>query len=150
MTRWGRKAATCLAAVIAAAGLTVVSPAGAAYAGTKCSDTFGCSMVQNGETGANITARHNWTCSWGSTGSSSTGCTSGAAYTVPQYTTTPAGQDWDVLQVDAGWCYKVRFVNWWGKDWTETYDRRGNTALYVKIEDGSVGIVLGQSNTRCP
>jgi hypothetical protein len=137
------------AVALAAATLTMVNPGGA-QAGTSCSAVFGCSRSHN-TSGVYATAFHNWTCSTGSTGTASTGCAGGDTYGLSNGAYTPSGQDWDVIRVDAGWCYKIHFVNWYTKYWDVTYDRRGySTPVYVKIEDGSLATVVGQGSGSCP
>ncbi len=138
------------ALVLAVAAFAAVVPASGAHASTSCSAIFGCSQSANGSD-LSATAWHDWTCSWGSTGSSSTGCKGGSSYYLAPGTLTPDGQDWDVVQVDAGWCYKINFINWYGKDWDVTYNRIGQSSpLYVKVEDGSLAIILDQSASSCP
>lgn len=143
--RFGRIVAT----VVAVVALTVVVPTGAAQAGTTCSAWSGCSHVENADA-LTITARRNWTCSTGTTGTASTTCVSGASLTLYSGGQTPTNEDWDVVQVDGGWCYKIRFINWYGKDWTVRYDRRGTSNTYVKVENGSRAIVQDQSTSSCP
>lgn len=56
-----------------------------------------------------------------------------------------------VVRVDAGWCYKIKFINWWGKVWTVTYNRIGlSSPTYVKVEDASYAEVQAQSASSCP
>jgi hypothetical protein len=148
MRRAGRAERLALVGVIAASA--AVLPASGAHAGTSCSAIFGCSQSMN-LTSLPATAWHDWTCSSGSTGTASTGCKGGSAYYLAPGAWTPDGQDWDVLQIDAGWCYRVNFVNWYGKDWDVTYNRIGqSTPVYVKIEDGSIAYIIGQSGSSCP
>lgn len=141
----GKRAALVLA--VAASG--VVVPAAAAQAGPNCSAIFGCSASANFSS-ATATAWHDWTCSTGSTGTASTGCKGGSAYLMFPGEGTPAGQDWDVLQVDPGWCYKIKFHTFTGVEWTTDYNRIGTTPVYIKIKDGDTAFVLAQSNTHCP
>ena len=149
MTIWKLRAGRGLAAVVAMVGLSVMVPVGAAQAGTSCSYLTGCSRVGN-NSWLRATARHNWTCGWGTTGSSSTGCVGGDSMNLYHWEATPDGQDWDVVQVDAGWCYRIHFVNGWGKVWDVRYDRRGQSNLYVKVENGAWGTVEDQSSSGCP
>jgi hypothetical protein len=138
-------------ALLAVVGLSVLTPAGAAQAGTSCGTFSGCSHVRNSDNQA-ITAKRNWLCG-GTTGASTAdpNCVSGDVYWLNQGDQTPIFQDWDVVRVDARWCYKIHFVNWWGKSWTERYDRRAySTPLYVKVENGSIGEVVDQSLSTCP
>lgn len=148
MSSWKQRVATTAAVALVSVGVVVV-PAGAAQAGGSCSSLSGCSRVENVDNYP-ITARRNWTCSHGSTGTASTSCVSGGALTIYQNGRTPSTEDWDVVQVDGGWCYKIRFINWYGKDWNVTYDRRGLGNTYVKVENGSRAIVQDQSLTGCP
>jgi hypothetical protein len=144
--RSGRRVAVAMAV----AGAAAIVPASGAHAGTSCSAIFGCSQSGNG-TSLGVFAWHDWTCSSGSTGTSSTGCKGGSSYYLSPGAVTPDGQDWDVVQVDAGWCYKIEFINWYGKDWTVTYNRIGQSSpVYVKVEDGSYAYVSGQSSSHCP
>lgn len=144
-----RKARRFLLVAAVAAGAVVV-PTSGAQAGTSCSSVFGCSESKN-SSAQPATAWHDWTCSSGSTGTASTGCKGGTSYWLTPGAHTPSNQDWDVLQIDAGWCYKVNLVNWYGKNWNVTYNRIGqSTPEYVKIEDGSVATVLAQSLSSCP
>lgn len=147
--KMGKQRVAAAAAVALVSAVAVVVPAGAAQAGGSCSSLSGCSRVENVDN-LPITARRNWTCSSGSTGTASTSCVSGGALTIYQNGKTPSNEDWDVVQVDGGWCYKIRFINWYGKDWTVRYDRRGLGNTYVKVENGSRAIVQDQSLSSCP
>ena len=145
-SRVGRRAAIVLGAVV----LVAMIPTGSAYAGTSCDPLFGCSESYNASS-FTVLARHDWTCNWGSTGSSSTGCVGGASLLLRTWEGTPTNQDRDVVQIDAGWCYTMHFNNWYGKDWTVTHNRIGSsTPLYVQVEDGSIADVLAQGNNSCP
>ena len=65
--------------------------------------------------------------------------------------TTPNGEDWDVLQIDYGWCYRVRLESPFGKVWYLDYDRRGQSSnLYVKVENNGAAWVEAQSPVSCP
>jgi len=149
MKRWLSSVAAGAALTLATATLAVALPAGPANAGPSCT-AAGCSVVAN-STSLFVVARHDWTCDWGTTASSSTGCVGGDTYYVNPGQRTPDGQDWDVVRVDAGWCYWILFINWWGKVWKETYNRIGSTSpVYVKVENGSSANVLAQSSSSCP
>ncbi len=63
---------------------------------------------------------------------------------------TPFNQDWDSFQVDAGWCYKVKFVVTAGNDFTRIYDRRGASAIWVKVGDDADAHIQGQGSATCP
>ena len=147
MMKWSAKLRVLVVIALMAVGLTMAVPVGGASAGTKCGTT-GCSRSTN-HSSAGFFARHNWTCDSGSTGTASTGCYGGDTYWVSPGYGTPAGQDWDVIQVDGGWCFKIHFVNFYGKSWSVTYNRLGTSNQYVKIENGSVGDVTYQSSSSC-
>ena len=150
MKRWRSRLVATAAVALTTAAFTTVLPAGAAHAGPSCDPVIGCSVVAN-SSNTWVVAWHDWTCGWGTTASSSTGCAGGDTFFVDPGQRTPGGQDWDVVRVDAGWCYRIMFINWWGKTWAETYNRIGAASpVYVKVEDGSSGTVLGQSNSSCP
>lgn len=152
MKRWRRRIGSGAATLGAAAVLIALPGAGTAVADPDCSALFGCSEVENWS-GLTAFAVHDWTCE-GSTGTvDTTGeCVAGGLRLLGSTpgSHTPDGEDWDALRVDAGWCYRVQFVNWWGKSWSASYDRRGQSDAYVKVEDGSIAYVVGQSRTRCP
>ncbi|MDH2428798.1 hypothetical protein [Sphaerisporangium sp. TRM90804] len=144
-------------AVVLALGLGVLPmmSAGAAHAGTTearagsagATALAPLSRVHN-RTNMNITARKDWTCSSGTTGSSSTGCVGGASRTVAAYDKTPLTEDWDVVQVDAGWCYSIKFVLPY-KEWTLQFNRAGASNLYVKVEDHGDAYVMSQKYGGC-
>ncbi|MCC8243059.1 hypothetical protein [Saccharothrix luteola] len=109
-----------------------------------------CSKTVNNSQYSVLTYRH-WTCDWGTTGSSSTGCTDlngGSRWLVPGER-SPLFEDWDVLRVDAGWCYQVEF-SVPGKVWTLRFDQSGLGDLYVKIEDWGTAFVQAQRYRSCP
>jgi hypothetical protein len=146
--------AAALAAVFSAGGLFV--GATPASAGPNCSP-LGCSSSVN-DTPVTATAFFNW-CGGGSTGtmttSGQTTCSSGGvAQKTYGLTTngghTPYSQDWDSLRIDAGWCYKVKFVVDLAPDFTRTYDRRGTSAAWVKVSDNADAHIQGQSSSTCP
>jgi hypothetical protein len=107
-----------------------------------------CSVTKNRST-LNVTAFKNWVCDWGSTGSTSTGCAGAPTWTVRPGERTPSGQDWDVLRVDAGYCYKVAVFDVYVNA-TRTYDRRGRSALFIKVGNTGTLTVLAQSSSSCP
>jgi len=150
MKKWVLRIGSGVATLSAMAALAVLPGAGTASAGPNCSAVFGCSRVENWSR-VTAVAIHDWTCG-GSTGTGSTGCVAGDPYSLGSALAshTPDGEDWDAVRVDAGWCYEVQFVNWWGKRWTQDYDRRGQSNYYVKVEDGSTAYIMGQSSTSCP
>lgn len=146
--------AAALAAVLSAGGLHV--GAAPAVADPSCG-VGGCSSSVN-DSSLYATAYFNW-CGGGSTGtmvtSGQTTCTSGNVAQKPYGLTangghTPYSEDWDSLRIDAGWCYKVRFIVDFGDDFNRTYDRRGTTAAWVKVSDNADAHILGQSSTSCP
>ncbi|GGN29785.1 hypothetical protein [Streptomyces fuscichromogenes] len=148
--QFNRSRAVAIVSVLAIAGIASPTPA---YAGPNCS-IAGCSSTYN-DTGATATALFNWCTSSGSTGDATTtrpSCSSdGVAqkqYLLLGHEHTPENQDWDVLQIDAGWCYKVYFDSI--TNFTRTYDRRGKTTEWVKIADYADAHIQGQSNTTCP
>ncbi|MEV4313103.1 hypothetical protein [Actinocrispum sp. NPDC049592] len=145
-----------------AAALAVISIGGLmagtapANAGASCS-LAGCSTTVN-DSSVGATAMRNWCWDGNSSGDSTEtypGCT---VDNVPQSGMflsaggghTPRDQDWDVLRVDAGWCYKVFFNRLWVPSFTRTYDRRGRSELYVKVGDEAIAHIKGQSTSSCP
>jgi hypothetical protein len=131
---------------VAAAVAVLATPAAADPEAAAC-----CSKTTNNSQYSVLTYRH-WTCDWGSTGSSSDGCTDldpeKSKWLAPgEY--SPVLQDWDVLRVDAGWCYKVQFIVP-GKVWTLYFNRSGLGHRYVKIEDWGTAVVKAQRYGSCP
>src|SRR5689334_16933186 len=102
------------------------------------------------------TALFNW-CTGGNTGDSTTirpTCSSGGAMQRTFFLSaggghTPFNEDWDAFQVDAGWCYRVKFVITLGTDFTRICHRRGTAALYVKGADNADAHTQTQSPTPC-
>jgi hypothetical protein len=128
-----------------------------AAADPGCAPIVGwCSTTVN-DSSLFATALFNW-CTGGNTGDSTTTrptCSSGGVAQKTFFLSaggghTPFNEDWDTFQVDAGWCYRVRFVITAGPDFTRTYDRRGTTALYVKVADDADAHIQAQSSTTCP
>jgi hypothetical protein len=119
--------------------------------GESCG-VLGCSSVVN-DSAFGATAWFNW-CMGGGTGASTTTlptCDHQKPFPLsPRGDHTPYDQDWDVLEVDAGWCFKVKFIVDFGTDFTRTYDRRGKSALYVKAADNADAHVQAQSSSSCP
>ncbi|GII62695.1 hypothetical protein Skr01_27800 [Sphaerisporangium krabiense] len=145
MKKWTSRLAVGASVALIATTLTAALPADDAYAVSPC-----CSTVHNGSA-AGLTVLRDWTCNHGTTGTSSTGCAGGDTKYLSPGATTPSGEDWDVIRVDAYWCYKIQFTNWWGKVWTETYNRIGkDSPVYVKVEGRSLGDVRAQSSSSCP
>lgn len=100
-------------------------------------------------TNLSVVTRKDWTCSSGTTGSSSTGCVGGATKTLYGWgDDTGFSEDWDVVQVDAGWCYSIKFVLPY-KEWTLTFNRAGLSNLYVKVEDHGDAYVMSQKYGGC-
>ncbi len=147
--KWTSRLAAGASVALVATTLTNTLTTGAAYAGPNCSGSA-CSEVGN-VSNDGVTAVHNWTCDSGTTGTANTGCAGGDLYYLSPGAHTPANQDWDVVRVDAGWCYKIKFIKWWGKVWTVTYNRIGlSSPTYVKVEDASYAEVQAQSASSCP
>ncbi|MGW4650331.1 hypothetical protein [Kitasatospora sp. NPDC004289] len=70
--------------------------------------------------------------------------------TVPPGRQTPAGQDWDTLRVDPGWCYRVSFEGFfpWTADFARDY-AAGEAALYVKVGNDYTARVESQEYGPC-
>ncbi|WP_438289904.1 hypothetical protein [Streptomyces sp. HUAS TT7] len=125
-----------------------------AHAGSSCTSA-GCSRTAN-DSSYHAVAYRNWcrggdiTGAWTATRPT---CTSGKVkeqtYYLAPHTHTPWTVDWDAFQVDPGWCVKVRFVNSWEPDYSQTYDRRGKSAVWVKVADNSVAHITAQSPSHC-
>ncbi|MEU6242474.1 MULTISPECIES: hypothetical protein [unclassified Streptomyces] len=151
-TRLGRAAA----AVTAMAFIAVLGSATTASAGASCS-IAGCSSSVN-DTSLGATALKNWCRGGDSTGAwtaTQPTCKSDNVAQTTYYLSsggghTPYSEDWDTLRIDAGWCYKVKFVIDLAPDFTKTYDRRGTTAAWVKAADNADAHVIGQSSSSCP
>src|SRR5262245_53527727 len=113
MKKWILRIVSGAATLGTVVALAVLPGAGTASADPNCSDVFGCSRVENWS-GLTAYARHDWTCDSGSTGTAvASGCEGGGTWLLGTdlATHTPNGEDWDVLRIDAGWCYQVQFVN---------------------------------------
>lgn len=124
-----------------------------AQAGGAC-DWSGCSEFTNGSHLGVLAVKH-WNCGTGTTGTASEGCVNtGDTKWIYTGERTPVSQDWDALRIDAGYCYKVEFLNEFpllAKRWTMTYDRTNSAKpVYVKIENPSQGYVLAQKRGSCP
>ncbi|SFO04043.1 hypothetical protein SAMN04487980_104815 [Streptomyces sp. cf124] len=143
-------------AVTAVAFVAVLGTGTTAHAGASCGVT-GCSSSVN-DTSVGATALKNWCRGGDSTGASTDKQPTCKSDDVPQKSMylspngghTPYREDWDTLRVDAGWCYKVRFIVDFGDDFNRTYDRRGLSAAYVKAADNADAHVIGQSTSSCP
>ncbi|MGW3511874.1 hypothetical protein [Streptomyces sp. NPDC000994] len=138
---------------LATAAVGLLGPVQTAAAGESC--TLGmCSETVN-QSSTWIVAYKNWTTCSGSTGS-----TGGAncvqtndntkIKTIQPWSQTPAGQDWDAFRVDAGYCFKVRFVTVLGDQRTTNYNRSGLSAVYVKVANDATAYVLAQKYGSCP
>lgn len=136
-------------------GLLFAVPSASADPG--CAPVVGwCSSSVN-DSAFSATALFNW-CTGGSTGDSTATrptCSSGGVaqktYSLsPRGGHTPYSEDWDTLQIDAGWCYRVKFVITAGTDFTRTYNRIGTSALYVKVADDADAHVQAQASSSCP
>ncbi|MCT9930149.1 hypothetical protein N5079_07915 [Planotetraspora sp. A-T 1434] len=143
---------TAFAAMLLGSTALAVLPADAAFAGPSCT-VAGCSTTFN-DSPMEAWAYFNWCRKGDSTGAwtvSEPTCTSGGASQDTFYLDsgghTPLGQDWDAFRVDAGWCYRVKFVVSFGSDFTRTYDRRGQSAAWVKVADNADAHILAQTNT---
>ncbi|MGW3111638.1 hypothetical protein [Streptomyces sp. NPDC001091] len=144
------------AAVTAMAFVAVLGSATAANAGASCS-IAGCSSSVN-DTALGATALKNWCRGGDSTGAwtaTQPTCKSDNVSQTTYYLSsggghTPYQEDWDTLRIDAGYCYKVKFIVDLGSDFTRTYDRRGTSAAYVKAADNADAHVVGQSSSSCP
>ncbi|MDX3310917.1 hypothetical protein P1S61_17950 [Streptomyces sp. ME08-AFT2] len=142
--------------VAALGGTAVMGVAPNAQAGTGC--TLGlCSTTVN-DSAYGVTAYFNWCRGGDSTGDSTATepkCAPDGARQKSQNLTargghTPYNEDWDAFRVDAGWCYKVKFVRTGQSDFTRTYNRRGTSALWVKVGDNADAHVLDQGTASCP
>jgi hypothetical protein len=142
MTRRGPGKVLAVGAVAALAVL--MAPAPAAHAGgSGC--WFGCSSSKNETSTFGAAALFNWCWPNNETGDSTTTkptCSSDGgpqkSYLLrPNGGHTPYDEDWDTLQIDAGWCYKVRFEIDFGRDFTQVYDQRGKPDLWVKVADNA-------------
>lgn len=145
------------AVVVAALGAAVVvGVAPNAQAGTGCTLTL-CSTTVN-DSAYGVTAYYNWCRGGDSTGDSTATepkCASDGERQKTQNLTARGGhtaynQDWDAFRVDAGWCYKVKFIRTGQPEFTRTYDRRGKSALWVKVADNADAHVLDQGTASCP
>ncbi|MFB4284173.1 MULTISPECIES: hypothetical protein [unclassified Nonomuraea] len=101
------------------------------------------------------TAIRNWCLSGGSTGTLTTtrptcGSDQASRGLAPRGGRTPSNEDWDVVQIDAGWCYYVKFALPGQPDNHTRYDRRGKSMAYVKVEDFAAAHVVAQSTSTCP
>ncbi|MET7900706.1 hypothetical protein ABZS86_04240 [Streptomyces sp. NPDC005355] len=148
--------ASSVAVVAAMAFAAVTGSAPAAYAGASCG-TLGCSSSVN-DSALGATAYKNWCLSGSSTGDWTTSqptCSSDGVAQKTYYLSaygghTPYSEDWDTLRVDAGYCYKVKFVIDWEPDFTKIYDRRGKSAAWVKAADNADAHVVDQGYSSCP
>lgn len=117
-------------------------------------DVLGCSSVVN-DSPYSVTALFNWCESGGTTGTmTTTRPTCGSQHSLglaPGGGHTPYGEDWDTLQIDGGWCYKVKFVLSAAPDSPgHYYDRRGLSTAWVKVRNNADAHVEKQSTTSCP
>ena len=128
------------------------APVGPVPQGGSCSVLVFCSQTQNNSSLGVLTARDWLSCGGG------TGATGGEnCVTQDQnrrkwiYTGgyTPLFQDWDSFRVDAGYCYRVTFVQP-HYQWNSTYNRSGLGAVWVKVGDTSLAVVTAQRYGSCP
>jgi hypothetical protein len=147
-----RKAPIAFAASLAAASTLWIGGAASAKALDESCGSTGCSSSVN-DSAYSATALFNW-CGGGTTGTlTTTRPTCGNQKSmglVPGGGHTPWNEDWDTLQIDGGWCYKVKFTLPAQPDNVTRYDRRGKSAAWVKVEDFSDAHVLAQSTSSCP
>jgi hypothetical protein len=137
-----------VAAMLLGATALAVLPASAAHAGPNCS-AAGCSTSFN-DSPHEAWAYFNWCRDHDSSGASTDKeptCGAQNTYLIGSGGHTPFGQDWDAIRVDAGWCYRVKFVVSFGRDFTRSYDRRGQSALWVKVSDNADAHILTQTNS---
>ncbi|MEU8634102.1 hypothetical protein AB0C38_18150 [Amycolatopsis sp. NPDC048633] len=149
---------------VAAVATTVIAPAAAAdrpavaaAAITPPAATAGqptvqacCSYIAN-QSSLPVAVYKHWTCDHGTTGTAATGCANpaGTSRWLSEGSNTPVYEDWDVLRIDAGWCYRVRLTVPFNT-WTVTYNRIGLGHTYVKVEDWGTATVLAQATGGCP
>jgi hypothetical protein len=128
----------------------------AAYAakGKDCS-WVGCSSTVN-KTGYAVTAYFNWCRAGDSTADwtkKEPTCTDDGAKQKKRILAandhTPWDQDWDAFRVDAGWCYIVDFDLPGPANRHERYDRRGKSAVWVKVGDEADAYVTRQTLKPC-
>lgn len=124
------------------ASLAVSLPAGTASAGTSC--TGGCSETHN-KSSLGVYAARDWCDGVGA-------CSGSPTMWIPSGGTTPQKQDWDTFRVDAGYCYvgSIRtyvYPFWNTKNYT--WDRRGTSAMWVKVANNQTATVDRQSTTSC-
>ncbi|WP_405708306.1 hypothetical protein [Streptomyces sp. NBC_00046] len=142
-------------AAVAAAMAGVVSvagPASTASAGASCNN--GCSQTWN-DSGTGFYALKNWCKSGGGNGSWTTkkptcGPDQKRDYLYPG-DRTKGTQDWDVFQVDGGFCYDVDFevTPPWGNDFHKAFDRRGKSTIWVKVANSGFAKVRDVSSKHC-
>ncbi|MFG2479732.1 hypothetical protein [Streptomyces fagopyri] len=145
-----------IAVTAALAAVFVGGPAPAAFAGASCSIAGCSSQVNDSSLGA--TGLKNWCLGGNSTGDLTTTqptCSSDGVAQKTYYLSsggghTPYSEDWDTLRIDAGYCYKVKFIIDLAPDFTRTYDRRNTSAAWVKSADNADAHVVGQSSSSCP
>ncbi|MET8573150.1 hypothetical protein [Streptomyces sp. NPDC004783] len=128
--------------------VTAQTPAAFAAPVSDIDPLLCCSRIEN-RSQYSITAYKDWTCDWGGTASSSTGCFGGSSRGVSPGSTTPYFEDWDVLRIDGGWCYKVYFTTGVSA-FTKFYNQSGLGHRYVKVDDASTGYVQAQRYGSCP
>lgn len=153
----GRVWRAVLLVVISVGGLLggAVAPAAA---DPGCAPVVGWCSTTVDDSSLPATALFNWCIGGKNTGDSTTTrptCSSGDVAQKSFFLSsrgghTPFNEDWDTFQVDASWCYRVKFVITAGTDFTRTYDQRGTTARYVKVADDADAHILAQSTTTCP
>jgi len=143
-----RQRARVAAMLAAAAGMVALAPAPEASAGGCVG--WVCGQVFN-DSAWGATAFKDWNCG-GTTGfmTDDPWCASGPTQWMAPGGYTPDGQDWDVLRIDAGWCYRVQLYTPTRGTWSETYDRRGTSDGFMKVETFGTAWLKAQASTYCP
>ncbi|WP_406502002.1 hypothetical protein OHA04_37950 [Streptomyces sp. NBC_01590] len=145
-----KRARTAAVLVAIATAATLAGPAPTASAGGSCTPGL-CSQTWN-NSGTGFYALKNWCRSGDGNGASTTTrptCgTQKRDYLYPG-DRTAGTKDWDVFQVDAGFCYKVYFEVDAGWDFPRTYDRRGKSTLWVKVANNGFAIVNSVRSSTC-
>ncbi|GAA3852991.1 hypothetical protein GCM10022243_18250 [Saccharothrix violaceirubra] len=141
-----------MAVLLGLTGLVVATP----YAAAGPCSWPGCAYSVN-ETDLWTAVLRNW-CWPGETGDSKgyflgcaqSGVSQDLSFLSPNGGHTPPSQAWNVLRVDAGWCYKVHFERYWSSSFTRIYDQRGRADLYVMVGNEAKAHIQGQGYSSCP
>jgi hypothetical protein len=138
---------------------TLVAAAVAALAAVAPPSASAGAVLANGQvindSAYSATAIRNWCLSGGSSGTLTTtrptcGSDQSSLGLAPRGGRTPSSQDWDVVQIDGGWCYHVKFDLPLQPDNNTRYDRRGRSTAWVKVEDPVKAHIVAQSTSSCP